>query len=176
MRLVAVLATKGPSERLGDAWVTDFENIYAPVSWSQRRRHVRIGDSFWLQKCNRKTQFWGQNDTQTPDTSTSRTECGPQLYLNFSKSAYACNVSLCFAFYLNVTLRVLFSVALNHWGRGSTLETSDFPYLFNTHVDKLCKNQSFNFCSSANGKRYCSLLNEENANSAPSRLTLLNKL
>ena len=51
---------------------------------------------------------------QTPDTSTSRTECGLQLYLNFSKSARACNVSLCFDFYLNVTLRVPFSFALNH--------------------------------------------------------------
>ena len=33
---------------------------------------------------------------------------GLQLYLNFSKSARAYNVSLCFGFYLNVTLRVLF--------------------------------------------------------------------
>ena len=32
----------------------------------------------------------------------------------FSKSAGACNVSFCFDFYLNVILRVLFSVALNH--------------------------------------------------------------
>lgn len=42
------------------------------------------------------------------------------------KSARACYVSLCFDFYLNVTLRVLLSVALNHWGRGSTHETSVF--------------------------------------------------
>ena len=33
---------------------------------------------------------------------------------NYSKSAHACNVSLCFDLYLNVTLRVLFSVAINH--------------------------------------------------------------
>ena len=98
--------------------------LYIP--WSQRRRHVSIDDPFWISKSNRKGQFWGQNDIRIPDTSTSRTESGLQLYLNFSTSARAYNVSLCFGFYLNVTLRVLFSVALNHRGRGSTLERSGF--------------------------------------------------
>ena len=57
---------------------------------------------------------------------TSRAECALQLYLNFSKSARAWNVSL--DFYLNVTLRLLFWVALKHWGRGSTLETFFVPF------------------------------------------------
>ena len=86
-----------------------------------------------------RSSFEARTDIQTPDTSTSQTECGLQLYLNFSKSARAYNVSLCFDFYLNVTSRVLFSVALNHRGRGTTLETSGFSCPFNTHFDKLCK-------------------------------------
>ena len=98
--------------------------LYIP--WSQHRRHVSVRVPFWLQKSDRKAQFWGQNDIQTPDTSTNRIECRLQLRMNFSKSARACNVRLCFDFHLYVTLRVLLSVALNHWGRGSTLETSVF--------------------------------------------------
>ena len=110
------------------------------IPWSQRRRYVSIDDLFWISNSNRKGQFWGQNDIQTPDTSTSQTECGLQLYLNFSKSARAYNVSLCFDFNLNVTLRVFFfSVALNHRGRSSILETSGFFVPFLTHFDKLCK-------------------------------------
>ena len=34
--------------------------LYIP--WSQRRRHVSIGDPFLLKKFNRKAQNWGQND------------------------------------------------------------------------------------------------------------------
>ena len=88
-----------------------------------------------------RSSFEARTDIQTPDTSTSQTECGLQLYLNLSKSARAYNVSLCFDFYLNVTSRVLFLVALNHRGRGTTctLETSGFSCPFNTHFDKLCK-------------------------------------
>ena len=166
--------------------------LYIP--WSQRRRHVSIGDPFLLKTFNRKAQNWGQNDNLLvgskgwPSSESARLSpmwpgfksrhraiCGLSLLLVlslaprgfsrgtppgfplcgcatskslfiyffrhrtlqsaglnadfnfiFSKSAGACNVSFCFDFYLNVILRVLFSVALNHWGRGRTLETFGF--------------------------------------------------
>jgi len=103
--------------------------LYIP--WSQNRRHVGIGDPFWLQKYNRKAQFWGQRDIQTPDTWTSlnailEPECALQLYL-LLKVRGACNVSLCKRYIARV-----FWVALKHWGRGSTLETSGFSYVFRT--------------------------------------------
>ena len=49
-------------------------------------------------------------DTWTSLNVILEPECALQLYLNFSKSARTCNVSLCFDFYLNVTLRVFFEL------------------------------------------------------------------
>ena len=51
------------------------------------------------------------------------------LQLYFLKVWRACNVSFARAF----------SVALKHWGRGRTLETSVFSCLFNAHFDRLYK-------------------------------------
>ena len=69
-----------------------------------------------------------------------RIEFGLQRHVNFSKSARACNVSLCFDFYLNVTLRVL------HFSRFKPLRKKEHPrnvlffsYHSNAHFDKLCK-------------------------------------
>ena len=65
-----------------------------------------------------------------------------ELYLNFSKSARACNVSFCFDFYLNDTWHVFFSVALSHRGRREHPGNIWFFFScpFNALCDKLCKN------------------------------------
>ena len=70
-----------------------------------------------------------------------RIEFGLQRHVNFSKSARARNVSLCFDFYLNVTLRVL------HFSCFKPLRKRQHPgnvccffsYLSNAHSEKLCK-------------------------------------
>ena len=116
------------------------------MNWMALRLNYHTNLLLWwsvlASEVQQKLQFWGQNDIQTPNTSTSPTECLLQLYFNFSKSVCACNVRLCFDFYLNVTLCVLFSVALKQWGRGGTLETAVFLCSFFTRFNKLCKNHN----------------------------------
>ena len=46
------------------------------IPWPQRWRHVAFCDLFLPQQYNRKAQFRGQNNIQTPETRPSWHECG----------------------------------------------------------------------------------------------------